>query len=116
MSSSNCFFDDGSSRVAPRKDRTVGKWSWLSCTIRSPVVIIPTTAPVRVDHRRAVEPALDHRLHGGLDVVLRREGEHVGGHVLTHGRVAGHSVLRELGKGGGEPVDDVAGHQAAWPG
>ena len=116
MSSSKCFFDDGSSRVAPRNDRTVGKWSWLSCTIRSPVVSIPTTAPVPVDDGRAVEPPVDQGLHGRLDVVLRSEGEHVGVHVRTHGRVAGHSVLRELGKGGGEPVDDVAGHQTAGQG
>ena len=71
--------------MAPRNDRTVGKWSWLSCTIRSPVVSIPTTAPDPSTTGAPSNPRSTMALHGRLDVVLRSEGEHVG-RSCTHAR------------------------------
>ena len=116
MSSSKCFFADGQLEGGAEEDEDGREVELALLHDQVAGGEHPDDRAVRVDDGRAVDAPVDHGLHGVLDVVVRREGEHVGGHVRAHGRVAGHSVLRELGEGGGEPVGDVAGHQAAAPG
>ena len=96
---------------------TVGKCSWLSCTMRSPVDSMPTTCAVGLDHRCAVDRPVDHRLHR-LSARCRPALKASTSVVMTSetGVSRGMSVLRELGQRGREAVDEVAGHEAAAPG